>query len=130
MVAGKVISAFTTADKWVGSGGMDGRRVEIEHSAETAGDCVRTTIEDKLPAGSKLAQLAARLLEHTQARIQMVHKHLDSELTKLTQMGIPEEELLILLSEELIIQPSEPKSSDKSVKPSSSVIEVIAHRND
>ncbi len=68
---------------------MDGIRVEIEHLAETAGDCVRTAIEDKLPAGSELAQLAARLLEHTQAWIQMVHKHLNSKSTKLTQMGIP-----------------------------------------
>jgi hypothetical protein len=60
-------------------------------------------IVDKLPTGSKLGQLATCLLEHTQAWIQTVNKHLDSELTKLTQMGIPEEELLIILSEEIII---------------------------
>ncbi len=84
---------------------MDGRRVKIEHLAETARDCVQTGIEDKLPAGSKLARLAACLLEleHTQAWIQMLHKHLDSKLTKLTRMGILEEESLILLSEEIII---------------------------
>ncbi len=85
MVAGKVISAFATAEKWLGSGGMDGRRVEIKYSVNTAGDCVRTAIEDMFPAGSKLRQLAAHLLKHTQAWIQMVHKHLNSELTKLTQ---------------------------------------------
>ncbi len=33
----------------------------------------------------------------------MVHKHLNSKLTKLTQMGILEEETLILLLEEIII---------------------------
>ncbi len=103
MVAGKVISAFATADKWLGSSRMDGRRVKIEHSAEMAGDCVQRGIEDKLPAGSKLAQLAAHLLEQTHTWIQMMHRHLDSNLTKLIQMGIPEEESLILLLEEIII---------------------------
>ena len=82
---------------------MDGRRVEIETSSETAGDCVRTGIADKLPAGSKLAQLAMKMLEHTQSWLSKVNKHLDSELTKLTQMNISPEEALILLSEEIII---------------------------
>ncbi len=103
MVASKVIRAFATADKWLGSGGMDGRRVEIKHSAETARDCVCTGVKDRLSAGGKLAQLATHMLEHTQSWIQTVHKHLDSELTKLTQMGIPAEESLILLLEEIIL---------------------------
>ncbi len=77
--------------------------MEIKTSADMAGDCVQTGIADKLPAGRKLAQLATRMLKHTQAWFQKVHKHLDSELTKLTQMGILEEEALILLSEEIII---------------------------
>jgi hypothetical protein len=84
VVAGKVISAFATLDKWLGTGGMDGRRVEIETSADMAGDCVRTGIADKLPTSGKLAQLATRMLKHTQQWFQKVHKHLDSELTKLT----------------------------------------------
>jgi hypothetical protein len=102
VVAGKVIGAFASAEKWTGTGGMDGRRVEIETSL-TAGDCVRTGIADKLPAGSKLAQLATKMLEHTQSWLSKVNKHLDSELTKLTQMNISPEEALILLSEEVII---------------------------
>ncbi len=40
VVVGKAVSAFVTAEKWLGSGGMDGRRVEIEDSAETTWDCV------------------------------------------------------------------------------------------
>lgn len=40
VVAGKIISAFAMADKWLGTGGMDGRRVEIKTSADMAGDCV------------------------------------------------------------------------------------------
>jgi hypothetical protein len=103
VVAGKVIGAFASAEKCTGTGGMDGRRVEIETSSETVGDCVRTMIADKLPAGSKLAQLATKMLEHTQSWLSKVNKHLDSELTKLTQMNISPEEALILLSEEVII---------------------------
>jgi hypothetical protein len=64
---------------------------------------VRTGIADNLPVGSKLAQLATKMLEHTQSWLSKVNKHLDSELTKLTQMNISPEEALILLSEEVII---------------------------
>jgi len=103
VVAGTVIGAFASAEKWAGMGGMDGCRVEMEMSSETAGDSVQMGIADKLPAGSKLAQLATKLLEHTQSWLLKVNKHLDSELTKLTQMNISPEEALILLSEEVII---------------------------
>jgi hypothetical protein len=106
VVVGKVLAAFASAEKWSGMGGMNGRRVEIELSADTAADAVRTMIADRLPvgpAGSQLAQLAQMMLEHTQQWLLMVHKHLDAELTKLMQMNISEEEALILLSEEVII---------------------------
>jgi hypothetical protein len=103
VVTGKVLAAFVSAKKWSGTGGMDGCRVEIELSADTAADAVCTMIVDRLPAGSQLAQLAQMMLEHTQRWLLMVHKHLDAELTKLTQMNILEEEALILLSEEVII---------------------------
>ncbi len=77
--------------------------MEIELSADSAADAVRTMIADRLPVGSQLAQLAQMMLEHTQQWLLMVHKHLDAELTKLMQMNILEEEALILLSEEVII---------------------------
>jgi hypothetical protein len=103
VVAGKVINAFATAEKWMGTGGVDGQRVEIKDSAETAGDCIRTGIEDKLSQGGKLAQLATCMLEQTLNWYQTVHKHLDSELSKLTQLGVKAKEVLTLLSEEVII---------------------------
>jgi hypothetical protein len=102
-MAGKVIRAFATAEKWQGMGGMIGHCEEIENSFKAAGDCVRQAICDKLPKGDKLALLAICMLEHTQGWFQKVHKHLDSELTKLSQMGISLEDSLILLSEEVII---------------------------
>jgi hypothetical protein len=77
--------------------------VEIELSADTAADAVRTMIGDRFLVGSQLAQLAQTMLEHTQRWLLMVHKHLDAKLVKLTQMNILEEEALILLSEEVII---------------------------
>jgi hypothetical protein len=43
------------------------------------------------------------MLEWMGAWFQTVHKHLNSELSKLTQMGIPGEDALILLSKEVII---------------------------
>jgi hypothetical protein len=103
VVAGKVLAAFASAEKWSGTGGLDGQRVEIELLADTAADTVRTMIGDNLPAGSQLAQLAQMMLEHTQRWLLTVHKHLDAELAKLMQMNILEEEALILLLEEIII---------------------------
>ena len=47
---------------------MDGCRVEIETSVETAGDCVRTGIAG-IPLGSKLVQLATRMLEQAYAEL-------------------------------------------------------------
>ena len=43
------------------------------------------------------------MVERTNLWIHAVHRHLDEELGKLTQMGIPEGEVLVLLSEEIII---------------------------
>jgi hypothetical protein len=103
VVMGKVLAVFASAEKWSGMGGMDGQRVEIELSADTAADAVCTMIADRLSAGSQLAQLVQMMLEHTQRWLLTVHKHLDAELTKLMQMNILEEEALILLSEDVII---------------------------
>jgi hypothetical protein len=58
-IAGKVVAAFATADKWSGTGGMEGRRHEIKTLAEMAGDCIHMGIKHKLPKGRKLMQLAS-----------------------------------------------------------------------
>ena len=82
---------------------MDGRRDEIELSLGMAADSIRTAIEDKLPAGSQLGQLALRMLDHTLNWFTTVFKHLDSEFARLTQVNISKDETLILLPEEVII---------------------------
>jgi hypothetical protein len=103
VVASKPLQAFVTKEKWQGTGGMDGRHVEIEILLDTAMAGVRTAVEDKLPEGSQLSQLALRMLEHTLSWFTMLFNHLDMEFTLLTQVHISEEEMLILLSEEVII---------------------------
>jgi hypothetical protein len=103
VITGKTLQAFATKEKWQGSGGMDGRCVEMELSLDMAAAGVRTTVEDKLPEGSLLGQLALKLLDHTLSWFSTVFKHLDVEFTRLTQVHISEEETLILLSKEVII---------------------------
>jgi hypothetical protein len=82
---------------------MDGRRHEIETSAATSAEIAKTWVTDKLPSEGKLAPLALKMIDRTVEWIHMVHKHLDLEYTKLTQQHILEKDVLILLSEELII---------------------------
>ena len=103
VVAGKTLPAFSSKEKWQGTGGMDGRQVKIKLSLDTLADGVRTVIQDKFPAGSQLRKLALRMLEHTLAWFSTVFKHLDAKFVHLTQVSISEEETLILLSEEVII---------------------------
>ncbi len=50
-----------------------------------------------------MAPLALKMIDCSMEWIYTVHKHLDIELTKLTQQHIIEEEALILLCEEMII---------------------------
>ncbi len=77
--------------------------MEIEILLVTSADGVRTAIEDKLPMGSQLGQLALRMLEHTLSWFSTVFKHLDLEFVHLTQVNILEEDRLILLSKKVII---------------------------
>jgi hypothetical protein len=103
LIAGKTLQAFATKEKWQGTGGMDGRRDEMEISLDTIAAGVWTAAEDKLPEGSLLGQLALKMLDHTLGWLSVIFKHLDAEFTRLTQVHISEEERLILLSEEVII---------------------------
>ncbi len=104
VVAGKLLPAFKDADHWNGVGGMDGRRNKIKtSSAATLAEIARGWISDKLLAGGKLAPLALNMVDRTVEWVHTVHKHLDMELSRLTQLHISEEESLILLLEEVII---------------------------
>ena len=82
-MAGKTLQAFATKEKWQSTGGMDGRRVEIEILLDTAAAGIWMAVEDKLPEGSQLSQLALRMLENTLSWFSMVFKHLDAKFTRL-----------------------------------------------
>ncbi len=103
VVVGKLLPAFKDADCWNGVGGMDGRRNKIETSAATSAEIAHWWISDKLPAGGKLAPLALKMVDRTVEWVHTVHKHLDMELLRLTQLHISKEESLILLLEGVII---------------------------
>jgi hypothetical protein len=103
VVPRKVFAAFKDADNWNGIGGLDGRRHKIEMSANLSAKVAQVWVGDKLPGGRKLAPLALKMINRSVEWIYTVHKHLDMELTKLTQQHIAEEEALILLFQEMII---------------------------
>ena len=60
-------------------------------------------IESKLPGGSKLRLLALNMVDRTYNWYVDLHRHLDAELVRLTQMKLDSEALLVLLLEEVII---------------------------
>ena len=103
VIGGEKMASFASPEKWSGEGGMIGRREQIENSAEAACDRLRQAIRDKLPLGGKLSELAIKMMDHTHGWYQKLHKHLDSELDKLKKMGISQANVLVLLSEEVII---------------------------
>ena len=102
-IPGIKIPAFKDAGQWLGEMGRHGRRHKVEEKLNTAKIAVIANINAKLPSGSVLRSLALFLVEKTSHWYVELHRHLDAELLRLTQMGLDKEALLILLSEEIII---------------------------
>jgi len=86
VVAGKLLAAFKDAHRWNGVGGMDGRRNKIKTSVATSAEIAHGYIADKLPTPGKLAPLAMKMVDCIVEWVHTVHKHLDMELTRLTQL--------------------------------------------
>ena len=102
-IPGQKIAAFKSAGEWTGEEGRDGRRQRIEEKLLTAKISAVAAIESRLPVGSKLRLLALNMLDRTYNWYVVLHRHLDAELVRLTQMKLDKEALLVLLSEEVII---------------------------
>jgi hypothetical protein len=102
-IAGSVIASFKTAGVWAGERGRDGQRHKIEEKINTARMAAVASINGRLPIGSKLQQLALLLVEQSVSWYVELHRHLDNDLQRLTQMGLEKEAVLVLLSEEIII---------------------------
>ncbi len=83
VVAGKVLAAFKEVEKWNSGSGMDGRRHEIETSAAMAAKIAKTWVGDKIPSGGKLAPPTLKMVDRSCKWIHTVHKHLDTEFSKL-----------------------------------------------
>ena len=102
-IAGQKIAAFKSKAEWIGEDGRDGRRQRIEEKILTAKIAAVSAIESKLPLGSKLRSIALDMVDRTYNWYVVLHRHLDAELIRLTQMNLDAEALLVLLSEEVII---------------------------
>ena len=102
-IAGQKIAAFKTEGNWTGVDGLDGLRQRGEAKIITARGAAITAIESKLPIGSKLRDLALEMVAKTYNWYIVLHRHLDAELLRLTQMHLETDALLVLLSEEVII---------------------------
>jgi hypothetical protein len=100
---GGVAAAFKTAANWTGSNGRHGSRHKIEDQNNTARLAVLAAIDAQLVRGSLLHSLALHLVERTTAWNVEVHRHIDAELNRLTQMGMNKDGVLVLLTEEIII---------------------------
>ena len=101
--AGAVIASFKTAGTWTGERGRDGQRHKIEEKINTAKLGVIVSINGRLPVGSQLQKLAFLLVELSVTWYVELHRHLDNDLQRLTQMGLEKDAVLVLLSEEVII---------------------------
>jgi len=103
VVAGKLLSAFTTMDGWKGRGGIIGQKGVIAASARTAKGNLTTYINQKLPSGSELAGLAVDMANATQSWLSTVHSFFNDDLAELQELGVSPEESLTLISEYTIL---------------------------
>ena len=100
---GGLAAAFKTAATWTGANGRHGSRHKIEDQNNTARLAVLASIDAQLARGSVLHALALHLVERTTAWNVELHRHIDSELNRLTQMGLNKDAVLVLLTEEVLI---------------------------
>ena len=100
---GGLAAVFKTAATWTGANGRHGARQKIEDQNNTARLAVLASIDGKLARGSVLHALAVHLVDKTTSWNVELHRHIDAELNRLTQMGLPKEAVLVLLTEEVLI---------------------------
>jgi hypothetical protein len=103
VIPGGVAAAFKTAATWTGAHGRHGSRHKIEDQNNTARLAVLASIDAQLARGSVLHALASHLVERTTSWNVEVHRHIDAELNRLTQMGMDKDSILVLLTEEILI---------------------------
>lgn len=103
VVPGKPVAAFASVGAWKGVDAQKGARDEMGDALVLADGAHATFVGDALPANSTLASIALAMMKTTGTWVHRIHTHFDSELTKLTQLGLKPTEALQLASEELVI---------------------------
>ncbi len=101
--AGEKIPCFKSSDLWFGTGGQSGLAVDILRSAQSAQATALGYVSDYLPSGGKLAQMATFMIIQSANWHVTFHAHVLAEKQCLTQLGILEDEALILLSEQFLL---------------------------
>ena len=100
---GDVITVLTSMDTWNGEGGRDGAAQTIMNALDSAMTKLSKHIEDYTPDNSELQRLANYCATKARTFHSAIHDHVRSEMIKLVQMGVPESESLILLSEQILL---------------------------
>ena len=100
--SGKVLMAFTTEKVWSGDKGMIGQQKSIEDSLFTSLSALRTHTEAKLPPG-KLKILAESMASATDKWVRDAHHFFSDDLKNLSEVGLSKVQVLVLISEYLII---------------------------
>ena len=100
---GKTMTCFKKESLWDGTSGLDGHRAKIAQSMQRAAQSARVYINSKIPAGTPLSELALTMVSRSVAFHTTFHTHVDSEKTKLQQMGIDGDEVMLLISEQFIL---------------------------
>ena len=97
--AGTKISALSSILKWRGESGQDGESQKIKSTLRTASATAKTYADNNLPLG-QARELAKELISVSVDFHEKLHSHFEDEVTKLTQMGIPGDDALLLVSEQ------------------------------
>jgi len=100
--AGKVLMAFASEKVWSGDKGMIGQQKSIEDSLFTSLSALRTHTEAKLPPG-KLKVLAESMASATDKWVRDAHHFFSDDLKNLSEVGLSKVQVLVLISEYLII---------------------------
>ena len=100
--AGKVLMAFASEKVWSGDKGMIGQQKSIEDSLFTSLSALRTHTEAKLPPG-KLKILAESMASATDKWVRDAHHFFSDDLKNLSEVGLSKVQVLVLISEYLII---------------------------
>ena len=96
------LSSLATLATWKGDAGADGKALDIMALLKSSKESCGTYIEDYLPPG-QLRDMAQEMRSASFEFHEALHTHIREEIDKLIQLGIPEDEAMLLISEEFYL---------------------------